>query len=62
MRTSRANGAGDFNSVLVIVSVNVKARNGNKIVAIYAFLDPGRNVTFCTEKLMALLNVTVRRN
>ncbi|XDV20313.1 hypothetical protein PO909_025662 [Leuciscus waleckii] len=61
MRTCKATGAGNVNSVLAIVPVHVKVKKGNKIVTTYAFLDPGSNVTFCTEKLMASLNVTGRK-
>ena len=57
----RSTGAGNVNSILAIVPVHVKAKKGNKVVATYAFLDSGSNVTFCTEKLMASLNITGRK-
>ena len=61
MRTCRATGAGNVSSILSIVPVYIRVKEGNKVLATYAFLDPGSNVTFCTEKLMASLNVTGRK-
>ncbi|KAJ8414191.1 hypothetical protein AAFF_G00050610 [Aldrovandia affinis] len=59
-RTCRATGAGNVDSILAIVPVQVKAKEGNKVVATYTFLDPGSNATFCMEKSMAALNLTGR--
>ncbi|TWW60961.1 hypothetical protein D4764_05G0010510 [Takifugu flavidus] len=44
-------GAGGADSILAIVPVRVKARKGNKVLTCYAFLDPGSNASFCTNKL-----------
>lgn len=43
--------AGDTDSILAIVPVRVKAKKGNKVLTCYAFLDPGSNASFCTNKL-----------
>lgn len=51
------NGTGDADSILAIVPVQVKAKNGSKVVTSYAFLDPGSTATFCTEDLMNELNL-----
>lgn len=52
--------AGDTNSSLAIVPVQVKAGKGSKVVNYYAFLDPGSNASFCTDKLMTELNLCGR--
>lgn len=44
-------GAGGTDSILAIVPVRVKAKRGNKVITCYAFLDPGSNASFCTNKL-----------
>ncbi|KAL7852267.1 hypothetical protein SRHO_G00180520 [Serrasalmus rhombeus] len=54
------NGAWNTDRVLAIVPVQVKAKKGNKIVTSYAFLDPGSNASFCTERLMHELNLCGR--
>lgn len=41
-----------------IVPVKVKAKNTSQIVETYAFLDPGSNTTFCTEKLINHLGLS----
>ena len=42
---------------LAVVPVKVKAKGKAKTVETYAFLDSGSNTSFCTEKLMRLLNL-----
>lgn len=42
---------------LVIVPVNFRAE-GSEMVHAYAFLDPGSNITFCTEGLIERLGAT----
>ncbi|KAL0177328.1 hypothetical protein M9458_026222, partial [Cirrhinus mrigala] len=49
--TSSQTGAGGTDSILAIVPVRVKAKKGNKVLTCYAFLDPGSNASFCTNKL-----------
>lgn len=44
-------GVGGTGSVLAIVPVRVKAKKGNKVLTCYAFMDPGSNASFCTNKL-----------
>ncbi len=56
-QTCARTGAGKQECVLSIVPVQVKAKNGNKILTTYAFLDPGSSATFCTERLMRQLNM-----
>ncbi|XP_060771723.1 CNK3/IPCEF1 fusion protein-like [Neoarius graeffei] len=50
-------GAGGAGTVLAIVPVRVKAKKGNKVLTCYAFLDPGSNASFCTNKLANNLNL-----
>ncbi|KAL7831402.1 hypothetical protein SRHO_G00309050 [Serrasalmus rhombeus] len=49
--TCSQTGAGSTGTVLPIVPVRVKAKKGNKVLTCYAFLDPGSNASFCTNKL-----------
>lgn len=49
--TCSQTGAGGIGTVLAIVPVRVKAKKGNKVATCYAFLDPGSNASFCTNKL-----------
>ena len=56
-QTCAHTGAGTQKCVLSIVPVQVKVKNGNKILTTYAFLDPGSSATFCTERLMRQLNM-----
>lgn len=49
--TCSQTGAGGTGTVLAIVPVRVKAKKGNKVLTCYAFLDPGSNASFCTNKL-----------
>lgn len=54
-------GAGDADSILAIVPVQVKAKKGDKAAITYAFLDPGSTATFCTERLMNELNLSRKK-
>ena len=56
-----ATGARASATGLAIVPVNVRAKGKEKIVQTYAFLDPGSNTTFCTDKLIERLGATGRR-
>lgn len=56
-QTCAHTGAGTQKCLLSIVPVQVKAKNGNKILTTYAFLDPGSSASFCTERLMRQLNM-----
>ena len=56
-----ATGAGAPATGLAIVPVNVRAKGKEKIVQTYAFLDPGSNTTFCTDKLIDRLGATGRK-
>ncbi len=60
-KTCSSTGAGDTDSILAIVPVEVKAKKGNKVVTSYAFLDPGSTATFCTEKLMNELSLSGKK-
>ena len=42
---------------MAVLPVKVRARNGDKTVITYAFLDNGSSATFCTESLMEQLGV-----
>ena len=53
-----ATEAGASATGLAIVPVNVRATGKEKIVQTYAFLDPGSNTTFCTDKLIERLGAT----
>ncbi|KAL7874304.1 hypothetical protein SRHO_G00052740 [Serrasalmus rhombeus] len=55
--TCSQTGAGSTGTVLAIVPVRVKAKKGNKVLTCYAFLDPGSNASFCTNKLANNLNL-----
>ncbi len=50
-------GAGTQDNVLSVVPVRVKGVKGDKIIPVYAFIDPGSSATFCTERLMSQLNM-----
>ncbi len=50
-------GAGTQDNVLSVVPVRVKAVKGDKIIPVYAFIDPRSSATFCTEHLMSQLNM-----
>ncbi|KAK2920579.1 hypothetical protein Q8A73_000064 [Channa argus] len=43
--------------ILAIIPVRVKAKKGNKVITLYAFLDPGSTATFCTDELLDELNL-----
>ena len=47
-----ATGAGAPATGLAIVPVNVRAKGKEMMVQTYAFLDPGSNTTFCTDRLI----------
>lgn len=51
-------GAGN---VLSVLPVKVKASKGQKVITVYAFIDPGSSAPFCTERLMSQLNIKGRR-
>ena len=54
-------GAGASDCKLAVVPVKVKSVKSNQFIQTYAFLDPGSNACFCTEKLMEDLHVEGRR-
>ena len=54
-------GAGTSDYKLAVVPVKVKANKGSLVIETYAFLDPGSNATFITEKLMEQLSVRGKR-
>ena len=56
-----ATGAGAPATGLAIVPVNVRAKGKEKIIQTYAFLNPGSNTTFCTDKLIGRLGATDRK-
>jgi hypothetical protein len=45
-------GAGEANCTMAVIPVKVRMKNGVKEIETYAFMDPGSNVSFCTENLM----------
>ena len=57
----RLTEAGASASGLAIVPVNVRAKGKEKMFQTYAFLDPGSNTTFCTDKLIERLGATGRK-
>ncbi|PFX28559.1 hypothetical protein AWC38_SpisGene6728 [Stylophora pistillata] len=59
--TCSATGAGATATGLAIVPVNVRAKGKENMVQTYAFLDPGSNTTFCTDKLIERLGTTGRK-
>lgn len=40
-------------SMLPVLPMKVKAGKGEKVITVYAFIDPGNSATFCTERLMS---------
>lgn len=54
-------GAGDQESVLSIVPVQVKAAKGSQVLQVYALLDPCSAATFCTETIMTQLSMKGKR-
>ena len=56
-----ATWAGASATGLAIVPVNVRAKGKEKMFQTYAFLDPGSNTTFCTDKLIEHLGATGRK-
>ena len=61
MVSTEYTGAGNTEYKLAVVPVKVKAHKGSCVIETYAFLDPGSNATFCTEKLMAQLSIRGKR-
>lgn len=51
-------GAGTIMTGLSIVPVKVKSKENSQCVETYAFLDPGSNTTFCTDKLIKRLGIS----
>ena len=56
-----ASGAGASAIGLAIVPVKVRAKGKNKMMETYAFVDPGSNTSFCTNKLIDHLEASGRR-
>jgi hypothetical protein len=54
-------GAGEGECTLAVVPVKLRKKNGMKEITTYAFLDPGSNVSFCTEALMKELSTDRKR-
>ena len=54
-------GAGNRECVLAIVPVRLKSKKGTRTVETYAFIDQGSSATFCTEKVMRMLNLRGRK-
>ncbi|MCG8431630.1 MAG: hypothetical protein MJA29_10710, partial [Candidatus Omnitrophica bacterium] len=50
-------GAGEGQCTLAIIPVVVKGKDGT-MVETYAFLDPGCDVSFCTQKLVSQLGIS----
>jgi hypothetical protein len=48
-------GAGDADVTMAIIPVSVRMANGIKTINTYAFLDPGSNVSFCSEDIVKQL-------
>jgi hypothetical protein len=42
-------GAGNVDCAMAVVPVTIRLKNGMKTVHTYAFMDPGSNVSFCSE-------------
>jgi hypothetical protein len=38
-----------------VIPVTLKSKNGIKTVRTYSFLDPGSNITFCSEDSLVLV-------
>jgi len=51
-------GAGDSVTGLPVVPVKVRSKGTDRIIETYAFLDPGSNTTFCTERLINRLGIS----
>lgn len=58
--TGAGNSDSECTSTMAIIPVLVKGKN-NILIETYAFLDPGSNVSFCTEKLAQRLGVTGKK-
>ena len=48
-------GAGDPEVAMAIIPVKVRRRGSGRLVETYAFMDPGSNVSFCSDHLMRQL-------
>ncbi|KAL7871964.1 hypothetical protein SRHO_G00069470 [Serrasalmus rhombeus] len=59
--TCGCTGAGSRECVLAIVPVRLKSKKGTQTVETYAFIDSGSSATFCTEKVMRMLNLRGRK-
>ncbi|KAK3745376.1 hypothetical protein QZH41_001404 [Actinostola sp. cb2023] len=53
-------GAGRSITGLAIVPVKVKAKDKDKVIETYAFLDQGSNTSFCTERLVRRLGAITK--
>ena len=42
-------GATDIDCTMAVIPVTIRAKNGIKSLRTYAFMDPGSNVSFCSE-------------
>ena len=51
-------GAGDDDCAMAIIPVTLRSANGMKSLNTYAFLDPGSNVSFCSEQIAEDLGVS----
>jgi hypothetical protein len=53
-------GAGDDDCTMAVIPVTLKSMNGVKAVRTYAFLDPGSNISFCSEDIARQLGISGR--
>ena len=60
-KSRRDTGAGNGETILLIVSVMIKSKRSNKVRQVYAFLDQGSTATFCTNEVMHQLNLQGRK-
>ncbi|XP_076852605.1 uncharacterized protein LOC143506910 [Brachyhypopomus gauderio] len=60
-KTCGYTGAGNGECVLAIVPVRLKSKKGTQTLETYAFIDSGSSATFCTEKVMRMLNLRGRK-
>ena len=51
-------GAGSADCTMAVLPVMVRSRDGIKTVKTYAFLDPGSNVSFCTDNIAQVLGIS----
>ncbi len=57
-RPGSSMGAGAGLCTMAVIPVKVRSPTTHTTVETYAFLDPGSNMTFCTENLAQQLGVT----